>query len=190
LPASQKKRDDVIGKPKGGAKALEKEKSQITAEAIADILEGISKPEFQNGVKAYIPKAWKERYKDSLGPYKKFLREHPDKFAIVEHDAFNFIIMKVGEDAPKPKQKQKIKVKMPWAKTLLKAFMAWCKATPKSERSFADFMAAIPTDKEPTPVPDNSDETGEKESEEGPATKEKPASEGVQPAKKKKKMAK
>jgi len=156
------KKLDVIGKPKGAIKALDKATAQKTVladEAIADILESISQPEFQNSVKAYIPKGWKERYKPTLGPYKKFLSEHPDRFAIVEHDAFNFTIMKVGEELPKPKQKKK--VKMPWAKTLLKAFMEWCKVTPKSERNFADFMAAVPTDKEPTSAPDNSNMAGE-----------------------------
>jgi len=39
------------------------------------------------------------------------------------------------------------------------ASMEWCKATP--ERSFADFMAASPTDKEPTSAPDNSNMAGE-----------------------------
>merc|ERR1712008_323458 len=189
VPTKTKKLD-VIGKPKGAAKALDKAKTEKTGladEAIANILEGISKPEFQNGVKAYIPKGWKEKYKESLGPYKKFLREHPDRFAVVEHDAFNFTIMKVGEEAPKPK-KQKKKMKMPWAKMLLKAFMEWCKVTPRSERSFAEFMAAIPTDKEPKSAPDNTNEAGDdEETDERPEPKTMPAPDGEKPTKKKKK---
>merc|ERR1711908_210318 len=134
----------------------------------------------------YIPKSWKEKYKGVLGNYKKFIQEHPDKFAIVEHDAFNFTILKAGEELTKGK-KPKVKVKMPWAKTLLKAFMEWCKVTPKSERRFADFMAEIPTDKEPTTGPGNSS-SGEKQTDERLSTqkemKKRPAPEGEKPAKK------
>mmetsp|Transcript_39248 Transcript_39248/g.79278 ORF Transcript_39248/g.79278 Transcript_39248/m.79278 type:complete len:216 (-) Transcript_39248:44-691(-) len=118
-------------------------KRELAKEAIASILEGISKPEMQNGVKAYIPHDWPSKYKKDLGPYKLFLKQHPKVFTIIDHDPCNFTVVKFGE-APKPAARSaKKNPDLSWQKQLFKAWMLYCKVTPKPDRDVAAFAGAI-----------------------------------------------
>lgn len=136
---------DASSKPAAGAAAgaAGGSKDALAAEAIEAVLEGIANPMMQNNGKAFIPKDWSTKYKEVLGPYKKWLSEHPDTFTLVQKDACNFIVVKAGEKPPEGNATQV----SPWQKEVLKAWMEYCKATAKPERDFAAFVAAIPVGK-------------------------------------------
>mmetsp|Transcript_14350 Transcript_14350/g.19368 ORF Transcript_14350/g.19368 Transcript_14350/m.19368 type:complete len:205 (+) Transcript_14350:68-682(+) len=142
---------------------LEK-KRELTKEAIAAVLEGISRPEFQNGMKAFIMHDWRKKYLRTLGPYKQFLRQHPNVFTLIDHDPCNFTILRAGQ-APKPVKKKK-DPSLSWQKQLFKAWMLYCKATPKADRDVKVFAKAITVDageaEKPASTEDDSTEGGKK----------------------------
>mmetsp|Transcript_2842 Transcript_2842/g.3277 ORF Transcript_2842/g.3277 Transcript_2842/m.3277 type:complete len:218 (-) Transcript_2842:64-717(-) len=122
---------------------LEK-KRELTKEANDEVLEGISRPEFQNSVKAFILHNWRKKYLKVLGPYKQFLRQQPSVFTLIDHDPCNFTILKAGQSA-KPVKKKK-DPSLSWQKQLFKAWMLYCKATPKADRDVKVFAKAINED--------------------------------------------
>eukprot|EP00927_Polykrikos_kofoidii_P056889 TRINITY_DN50981_c0_g1_i1.p1 TRINITY_DN50981_c0_g1~~TRINITY_DN50981_c0_g1_i1.p1 ORF type:complete len:174 (+),score=33.61 TRINITY_DN50981_c0_g1_i1:63-584(+) len=131
------------------------DKKALAKKAVKIILEGISTPAMQNSTKAYIPKDWSETYKPSLGAYKKFVLSRPEVFTVFEHDAFNFTVHPAkdlvgtdgsggGSNLGGAIKKGKIAYESDWQKELVKAWLAYCKATQRPDRSFDEFRAAIP----------------------------------------------
>mmetsp|Transcript_111539 Transcript_111539/g.347688 ORF Transcript_111539/g.347688 Transcript_111539/m.347688 type:complete len:215 (+) Transcript_111539:183-827(+) len=120
-------------------------KRELRKEAIAAILEGIARPEMQNSLKPFILSGWSEKYKKDLGPYKQFLKENPKEFTIIDHDPCNFTVLKRGQ-APKPiarKGKKEKDQALSWQKQLFKAWMMYCKVTPRDARDVKAFARAI-----------------------------------------------
>uniref|UniRef100_A0A7S4QQC3 Uncharacterized protein n=1 Tax=Alexandrium monilatum TaxID=311494 RepID=A0A7S4QQC3_9DINO len=121
-------------------------KRELSKAAVAAILEGIARPEMQNSVKAYIPSDWSAKYKKDLGPYKQFVKQHPKQFTLIDHDPCNFTVVKAGQ-APKPMTRAgKKDPSLSWQKQLFKAWMMYCKVTPKPDRDVTAFAGAIALD--------------------------------------------
>eukprot|EP00438_Fugacium_kawagutii_P024260 Skav223121 [mRNA] locus=scaffold419:817722:822072:- [translate_table: standard] len=73
-------------------KVSEKERKKLTAEAIAEIRQGVSKIGVQKAGAPFVPWDWSEKYKPVLGPYKQFLKDHSDEFVLVTEKNGDFII--------------------------------------------------------------------------------------------------
>eukprot|EP00927_Polykrikos_kofoidii_P074888 TRINITY_DN70945_c0_g1_i1.p1 TRINITY_DN70945_c0_g1~~TRINITY_DN70945_c0_g1_i1.p1 ORF type:complete len:182 (-),score=30.05 TRINITY_DN70945_c0_g1_i1:192-737(-) len=112
---------------------------EVTNLAVFEIRSAIRNPDAQAGGVAFIPKRWALRYKHVLGPYKQFLRAHPDKFFLEDNGEGGFIVLDARsvEASPPPKI-------MTWKKSLNNAWAAYCKVVPKKGRDFGDFLNGLP----------------------------------------------
>lgn len=116
----------------------------LVKEVVDMILKGIAEPGSQKDGKAFVPIDWSNKYKPTLGPYKKFLLAHPDKFALVEDGSATFTI-KRPEDVDSKAQVQAPKVKgTTWQKMLTNAWMAYCLVVPREKRDFNTFLEPLP----------------------------------------------
>lgn len=124
----------------GAAKDAPADIEALRAEANAAILKGIADPKMQTGRKAFIPKEWKDKYKPTLGTYKRFVSSQADKFRIIEYDSCSFVIKSADDPKLEPEAAQ-----AGWKKMLTKAWLAYCHAVPGDKRSVAEFQAGVPT---------------------------------------------
>mmetsp|Transcript_88904 Transcript_88904/g.206891 ORF Transcript_88904/g.206891 Transcript_88904/m.206891 type:complete len:196 (+) Transcript_88904:55-642(+) len=92
----------------------------------------------------FIPPDWKTKYKPVLGPYKRFILQYPKEFSIINHDPFNYTVVRAGQAW---KSQRHMNSKAPgWQRQLLKAWMLYCKVTAKADRDPAAFTSALPPD--------------------------------------------
>lgn len=147
---------DAEGSPAKGEGKGKKEKAPLLREAADDplvkevvdvILAGIAEPEAQKDGKSFVPKDWSTTYKPKLGPYKKFLMAHPDKFALVEDGTGKFIIKRPEDVCPEDKTNQASAPLIKgttWQKKLIDSWMAYCLSVPKEKRDFNLFLSPLP----------------------------------------------
>lgn len=131
--ASKPKKEEKKAK---AAPADAAEKAALVKQALAEVEAGLAK---QASSQAFVPETWATKYKPSLGPYKKFLKQHPEKFVLVTDAKGDFVIKRPGEAGAVSVPDQ-----MPWQKDLLKAWMCYCKATERPERDLNAFLTALP----------------------------------------------
>ncbi|CAE7034817.1 CYP63 [Symbiodinium sp. CCMP2592] len=129
--------------PKASASSQEidaGEKERLADEAIAAIQQGVRVAGNQKAGAPFVPEGWAEKYKPALGSYKQFLKENPDKFALVPEKDGNFVIRLPDQLDPPSIPDKKV-----WEKHLVKAWMAYCKVVPRPQRDFkAGFLAMLP----------------------------------------------
>eukprot|EP00929_Paragymnodinium_shiwhaense_P103663 TRINITY_DN6732_c0_g1_i1.p1 TRINITY_DN6732_c0_g1~~TRINITY_DN6732_c0_g1_i1.p1 ORF type:complete len:248 (+),score=77.16 TRINITY_DN6732_c0_g1_i1:50-745(+) len=144
--------DGSSGAEKPQAAFSKDQKKALEKEAITDILAGIAKPEMQNSRKAYIPPDWAKKYKAALGSYKTFVANHTKTFTVINHDSCNFTVRKAGTPEAEKGVVEAGKQTVSWHKELIKAWMEYCKATPKVERNFQEFIAEVPKNSANSPA--------------------------------------
>lgn len=142
----QPKEDSKKSKKSKEGKADDIGKHRALQEVIDTILKGIADPEAQKDGKAFVPAMWATKFKPQFGPYKKFLQAHPEKFALIHDGTGNFVIKRPEDVDPK-----ELKKKTPtlvngktWQKMTIDAWMAYCLAVPREDRSFDAFIGALP----------------------------------------------
>eukprot|EP00929_Paragymnodinium_shiwhaense_P038500 TRINITY_DN20333_c0_g1_i1.p1 TRINITY_DN20333_c0_g1~~TRINITY_DN20333_c0_g1_i1.p1 ORF type:complete len:324 (-),score=84.73 TRINITY_DN20333_c0_g1_i1:148-1053(-) len=109
--------------------------AEVSAMAIDEIRSAIANPDVQAGGVAFIPPHWAKRYKHMLGPYKKFVESHPDKFVLDEGEKGGFVVYNF-EDVERPP----LPKNMPWKAAINRAWGLYCKEVPKTERDFRLFL--------------------------------------------------
>lgn len=140
------------GTPKAGAreKTSDADKEKLAKEAVQAMVKELSKPDIVAGQArgAWILPGWNEKYKATLGPYKKFCKsqEGPGKLKVVDKGEGNFIVVKHDEkNIPADAEKgQKAKAAGDWKAQLAGAWSAYCAVTPTHERNMDVFTAALP----------------------------------------------
>ncbi|CAJ1442937.1 unnamed protein product [Effrenium voratum] len=134
---SAKKAGEAKEKPQAAGK------EQLGAQAVEEILKAIAKPDSQK-ISAFVLPDWHLKYKDTLGSYKKFVKNHT-QLQIYERADGNYIIQKKGDTSvpPDPEFKKDVKVK-DWKQLLQSAWNIYCQATPKQEWNVEVFCSALP----------------------------------------------
>jgi len=149
----QEKGVDKQGRKDAAAKKAQEPKKTYTEdgvkaladEAVLDIKKGIAQPASQSKGQAYIPSNWSEKYKDALGAYKKFVKRRTDKFFIVENDNGGYVVKNAGDPGtPPPTAGPSEGRGSTWKQDLVKAWMNYCLAIPKDDRSFDTFISSLP----------------------------------------------
>lgn len=121
------------------------EKEKLTKEAVAEILELVSKPEAATGLA--IPHGWITKYKAGLGSYKKFCQSQTTSLQVVECEKGGYLVLKVGAKAPPGStvaMSKGAKAK-DWKNMLQGAWSAFCQAVPAGEdRLLSNFLKGLP----------------------------------------------
>uniref|UniRef100_A0A7S2ASY4 Uncharacterized protein n=1 Tax=Alexandrium andersonii TaxID=327968 RepID=A0A7S2ASY4_9DINO len=141
----EKEKEKKEKEPAAKSKVGDAEKAKLAANALKEIFTGIAKPDAQKGGNFFIPQDWHLRYKDALGPYKKFVQSC-EELALHEIGNGSFKVTKKGDACPETspaKQEQ-------WKKQLDSAWQTYCKVTPTHERSLKNFTSVLPTGAEKT----------------------------------------
>jgi len=118
------------------------DKAKLAAQAVEDILKGVSQPDAQK-TGCFIPNNWHTKYKTALGAYKKFVKSS-EKLQVVERENGNFVIMRAGDKSEPPAGQTATGKGSDWKKLLVNAWNIYCKATPKHEWSMDVFTSALP----------------------------------------------
>jgi len=116
----------------------------LVKEVVDIILAGIADAESQKDGKSFVPAEWATTYKPKLGPYKKFLTAHPDKFALVEDGTGKFIIKRPQDVDPNHQTQAPLIKGTTWQKKLIDAWMAYCLSVPREKRDFDLFLEPLP----------------------------------------------
>lgn len=137
------KKDKGEKKEQGEKKEVSpEEKAKLTKEAVADILEHVSKPDGPSTV--YVPQGWITKYKPALGSYKKFCQAQTGTLQVIEREHGGFVVVKAGAPAP-PDVKKGDKKGKDWKNMLNGAWSAFCQAIPPGEeRLLTSFLKALP----------------------------------------------
>lgn len=119
------------------------EKEKLTKEAVADILENVTKPDASG---TYVPQGWVTKYKPALGSYKKFCQAQTGSLQVIEREHGGFVVVKPGAKAPPPVEKKDKGGKgKDWKNMLNGAWSAFCQAIPAGEeRLLTSFLKALP----------------------------------------------
>lgn len=139
-PPSKHKEAKLAAKA-AAAKFSAAEKAKLAVEAIEEI-RGFLKEVGYQGFKEhpYIPADWANKFKPALGSYKQFLRQHPDKFTVVDEDEGAGFNLSLAGSWGKPK----MPANRPWEKGLVRAWSSYCQAVPRPRRDFQEFIGALP----------------------------------------------
>ncbi|CAJ1451685.1 unnamed protein product [Effrenium voratum] len=116
------------------------QKRKLEDEAVIEIRQGVTKSGVQKAGAPFVPPGWSEKYKAALGPYKQFLKQHADKFVLLDDQKGGFMIRLPDQLEPPSIPDKKV-----WEKHILKAWMEYCKVVPRDERDFrGGFLAVLP----------------------------------------------
>merc|ERR1712003_554439 len=90
---------------------------EAAVEAISEIRSAIEDPEMQAGGVLFVPYRWARRYKHVLGPYQKFIKQHPEEFRLEREDQ-GMIVVDVRES--------------PTMEVKWKSWVQYCNKVPKA----------------------------------------------------------
>lgn len=131
-------------KPAPALDVSDEGRAKLSDEAVSAVVAGISDSSKMLEGKCFILPDWAKLYKPVLGPYRKFLESHKDKFTVVENDLTKygpgFTVWPAKETAP---ALSIAKDAANWQKLLNMAWCKYCKETPKLERDFPSFFTDI-----------------------------------------------
>lgn len=141
-PAPKKRKKATSSEKMEESSKGDEKLAKMTKAAVADIIKLIEK-DVKGG--STCPADWHLKYKPVLGPFKLFVKAQTDTLAFVEKGYGDFIVYKADDSrAPAVTEEETVT----WKRLAIKAWNAYCKATPAAERSVTDFNAALPSTKE------------------------------------------
>mmetsp|Transcript_40039 Transcript_40039/g.90045 ORF Transcript_40039/g.90045 Transcript_40039/m.90045 type:complete len:220 (+) Transcript_40039:2-661(+) len=112
------------------------EKEALIQKALAEVEAGLAQAVLKKGRKGFLPANWAKEYKPALGPYKMFLKQHPERFHLTTDAKGDFVVKRPGEAGAVGE--------MWWQKDLLKAWTCYCEVTQQPARDLKAFLMALP----------------------------------------------
>merc|ERR1712060_605628 len=158
--------------PKGKAEPCppptEAEIAEATPKAVELIIKGLKEnPKAQDNGLPYIPDKWALEMKPILGPYKKFVESRPELRLVPGANPAKYTVQLSSDTKAKLSNGEK----PVWELDLQKAWLSYCRATPKGERNPDEFAETAKNVAKPGLI--SADGKGKKAAKTAPANEDK-----------------